>query len=616
MKDKPPFILFSNKSKSLNSRIQSSRKIKNHVNITFKRIPKEILKDSVELRKIVFKERKPIYDVINLSKKPNEIKITHDMSDQTQKNLENINSFREYFYDFNNDERKLLGKVSLVKAENDRFGSQFHKIERIKNKLRSGTYLDYDYLIPIANKYAFRGIKVPKINSYKSVFSGSPLILSGSELEDFIVYNLGDRDKGTKFLQRMEKIVDKKEKGNFIISQSEMKNNVEAPETIKGYVPPEILIPKLENEIQTSKTTLDNINDLELFFKTRKKKFNIFEKLKSEKRKITIKKNLPLINKFNINNLLNHNKDNNNHNHNDNDNNSNFSMEHLSPIARKNSFLYNDNSSEKKILSNDKSTLFIFSKLPSNDKNKKKFSVASHFSYEKNLRKSNFSHINLFGNNLNRRFTNAHQHHNFRGFLQNNSVDEKNNIQSNNNSFLNISKDEKLKERINKFKNEKNKLDSNNKLKKRESLFLNLSDNYNILSPQKKSQINLKKNKKIFDKNEAEQNLLQTEKIFNLVLEDQNLSYNINQIIQYLDERGYNTSKNIDSQELFQNFDKAEKRMQRNILQDEYKMRGEMINTKYKNLMKKDKNFSQQIEENTSKYKKMLCEKNFDVVKE
>ena len=331
-------------------------------------------------------------------------------------------------------------------------------------------------------------------------FSGSPLILSGSELEDFIVYNLGDRDKGTKFLQRMEQIVDKKEKGNFIISQSEMKNNVEAPETIKGYVPPEILIPKLENEIQTSKTTLDNINDLELFFKTRKKKFNIFEKLKSEKRKITIKKNLPLINKFN---------------NNDNDNNSNFSMEHLSPIARKNSFLYNDNSSEKKILSNDKSTLFIFSKLPSNDKNKKKFSVASHFSYEKNLRKSNFSHINLFGNNLNRRFTNAHQHHNFRGFLQNNSVDEKNNIQSNNNSFLNISKDEKLKERINKFKNEKNKLDSNNKLKKRESLFLNLSDNYNILSPQKKSQINLKKNKKIFDKNEAEQNLLQTEKIFN-----------------------------------------------------------------------------------------------------
>ena len=94
------------------------------------------------------------------------------------------------------------------------------------------------------------------------------------------------------------------------------------------------------------------------------------------------------------------------------------------------------------------------------------------------------------------------------------------------------------------------------------------------------------------------------------------MSYNINQIIQYLDERGYNTSKNIDSQELFQNFDKAEKRMQRNILQDEYKMRGDMINTKYKNLMEKDKNFSQQIEENTSKYKKMLCEKNFDVVEE
>jgi hypothetical protein len=56
--------------------------------------------------------------------------------------------------------------------------------------------------------------------------------------------------------------------------------------------------------------------------------------------------------------------------------------------------------------------------------------------------------------------------------------------------------------------------------------------------------------------------------------------------------------------------------MHRNILQEEFKMRGDLINTRYRNLMEKDKNFSMQIEENTSKYKKMLCEKNFDIVEE
>ena len=81
-----------------------------------------------------------------------------------------------------------------------------------------------------------------------------------------------------------------------------------------------------------------------------------------------------------------------------------------------------------------------------------------------------------------------------------------------------------------------------------------------------------------------------------------------------MNERGYNTSKNINSQELYKNFDNAEKRMHRNILQEEYKMRGDFINTRYKNLMEKDKNFSMQIEENTSKYKKMLIEKSFDIV--
>ena len=475
MKDKPPFILFSNKSKSLNSRVQSSKKFKSNINLTFKRIPKEILKNSAELRKIVFKERKPVYDVINLSKKPSEIKISNDMSDQTQKNLENINLFRENFYEFNVDERKLNGKISLVKQENDRFGNQYHKIERIKNRLKSGTYLDYDYLIPIANKYYSKGIKSPKINSGKSIFSGSPLILSGSELEDFIVYHLGERNKGIKFLKKIKKIVDKKEKGNFILGQSGMKNKMDDdPEDIKGYIPPEILIPKLEKEIQDSKKTLDNIKDFELFFQKKKRKFNLFDKLESAKNKIRINKNLPLIKKLNINNMLdnnnkknnnneNNNKENNNNENNNNENNNNsnkdnnLSIGYLSPISHKNTFNKVDLSTENRILGNDKSTLFIFSKLPPNNHHhKKRFSVVSNFGYENiKRRNSNLSNINFFGNNIKRRFTNSNTHNNLKGFLQNNSTDTKNNNLSSNNSFLNYSKDEKQHEKINNYQKEK-----------------------------------------------------------------------------------------------------------------------------------------------------------------
>ena len=95
-----------------------------------------------------------------------------------------------------------------------------------------------------------------------------------------------------------------------------------------------------------------------------------------------------------------------------------------------------------------------------------------------------------------------------------------------------------------------------------------------------------------------------------LFAEDNNLNKEEN------GKRKSTSSRNINSQELYKNFDNAEKRMHRNILQEEYKMRGDLINTRYKNLMEKDKNFSMQIEENTSKYKKMLIEKSFDIVED
>ena len=604
MKDKPPFILYSNYNKSLSARSSSSRRFRNNVNLIFTRIPKDILENSKEIKKIVFKERKPVYEIINFNKKPNEIKISNDMSDQTQKNLENINSFRENFYEFNKDEQELLENAASVKKENDIFGNQYHKIQDIKNKFKTGTYLDYDYLIPIANRYSARGIKVPKINTGKSVFSGNPLILSGSELEDFIVYNLGDRKKGTQFLERLGDIMEKKENGE-IISPPENQDN---PENMKGYIPPDKLIPQLQNEIHTTKNTLKNLDNLDNFFKSKKSSnLELFYNSEDSKSKIRIKKNLPSINRL-------YNKNNNSIN----DTSDLSLINNLSPSSLNSSYNRN-NSNELSPVSNDKSTLFIFSKLPSNNRSINRFSAISALYNKNNKRKSNLPDINFLFRNARGRFSNANNYNRIRSSLQNNSADAKNRIMSKNFlKFENLSKNERIEEKNNSNESEKRELDlikqlnykPKNESKINLNLKLDLSDNNNndVFNEKEKRQIKLKRLK--FKRLKEDENLIRTEKIFNLVLKDQTLDHSRDKIIEYLKERGYNTSRNINNKELYLNFDKVEKGVQKNLFQDELKIRGDLADTRYKNFLEKNRILSKELEDNTLKYKKMICEKN------
>ena len=601
MKDKPPFILFTNLNKSLNSKIANPIKYKKDMGQIYSRIPEDVLENSEELKKIVFKERKPVYDVINLYNKPKEIEITHDMSDQTQKNLENINSFREDLYEFNQEESKLLGNFSLIKKENEIFGNQYHNMQRLKYRFKSGTYLDHDYLIPIASKYFAKGIKVPKIYTGKSVFSGNPLILSGSELEDFIVYNLGDRKKGTQFLERLEDLLEKKEHGIYIPPEKK-----EKPEYLKGYVPPELLIPQLQNEVQMSKDTIKDLNSLENFFKDKK---SLSDKSEKEKSKISIKKNLPMIKRFNNRNKLNL----------SNNNSINLSnIEPLSPLSQKDSPINNKfNSNENSSLSTDKSTLFIFSKLPQSGRKKDRISVINDLYSEQSKRKSNLPNINYLLRNLKGRFSNINIKNNIRPSLQNNSAEASNKIHSRNTLLLNkYTRDKKIEEKTNSDESEKNDLElikelntkQKNKLKRSSQLKLNLSDNNDSLKEKERAKKKLKKLK--FKKQKDDKSLIKTEKMFNLALNEKDFDNNKIEIIKFLKKRGYNTSRRVNNQELFKNMDRVEKGMQKSILQDEIRIRGELINTKYKNLLEKNNTLSKQIEENTFKYKKMIMQKN------
>ena len=281
-----------------------------------------------------------------------------------------------------------------------------------------------------------------------------------------------------------------------------------------------------------------------------------------------------------------------------------------------------NNSNDNSPISSDKSTLFIFSKLPSNNRRKNRFSAISDLYNQKNKRKTNLPDINFVLRNIRGRVSNVNIHNNNRSSLQNNSADAKSKIMSKN--FLrlkNFPKNERIEEKNISDESEKSELELINQLnynpknesKRTLNLKLDLSDNNNdIFNEKEKRPIKLKRLP--FKMLKEDENLIKTEKIFNLVLKDKTLDYNREKIIEYLKERGYNTSRNINNKELYLNFDKVEKGVQRNIFQDELKIRGDFANTKYKNLLEKNNIFSKQLEDNTLKYKKMICEKNMDKI--
>ena len=625
MKERPPFILYNNNnSKSLSSRISSSKLYRNNKNPIFSRIPKDVLENSQEIRSIIFKEKKPFYYIINVDKKPNKIRLYNNMPEAQREKVENINSFRENIYEFNQEENDLMDEVEKVQKENIFFSNKYHKLQKNKSKYSTGTYLDHDYLIPIANRYISKGIKVPKMNSDKSVFSGNPLILSGSELEDFIVYNLGDKKKGTEFLKRMEEIMEKKIKGNNMITAEETKKlqELEKPEYQKGYIPPEELIHQLQEDNNKSKETIKNINNLENFFHSDKKDSNklininpnssLFENSESDKSKIKIriKKNLPSLKKYNNNSIFN--------------------------INNKSTNITNINSINS-AKSKDKSTLFIFSRLPSSTRNhnnklldneESRLSLISNLYKEQSKRKSILPNISFLIKNIKGHFSNINMNNNIRTSLQNNSADAKNKILSRNNLNLDFS-EAKIEEKTNSDENEKNELElidelePKPKIQLKKKFDLNISDdnsnndiikiNDNINNEKNKAKkLGLKKLSIRFQKNEK--TLKKAEKIFDMILRNKNSNTNKNkkEIEKFLEKRGFDTSRAMNNRLLFDNIDMVEKGMQKKVLLEELKIRGELVNTKYKKLLEKDDLFSKQIEENTYKFKKMLYEKNVD----
>ena len=122
---------------------------------------------------------------------------------------------------------------------------------------------------------------MPNLSDEHNLFSGSPLILQGTELKDYIVYYFGKRVKGIKYLKKLKAYVEKKiETNNKIdINEKEKLEELIKKEKPKGYIPPEEEINILKNDISNSEQTYKNLIEIEEFFKPRKKKLKIIKSL-------------------------------------------------------------------------------------------------------------------------------------------------------------------------------------------------------------------------------------------------------------------------------------------------------------------------------------------------
>ena len=269
MKLKRDFILYSKPNKQL-PKFKTSD---NELDRIYKKIPLLIMQENPEIKKAFKPEKKPYIMGIKKYLKPDLIRIKKEMSESDVKMFTKINDMKEIVYNINNEEDDK--EFEKIVEENKLFDKIYTKLKEDKNKFRLGNYLDYKSFLNISSQYVAKKMKVPNLSTEHNLFSPNPLILQGSELENYILYNYGDRTKGVKFLKKLDDYLEKRLRGINKMSVKEMERieKIKREEKPKGYIPPDTEISMLKKDISNSETTYKNLVELEEFFKPKEKRF-------------------------------------------------------------------------------------------------------------------------------------------------------------------------------------------------------------------------------------------------------------------------------------------------------------------------------------------------------
>ena len=245
----------------------------------FKKISEKELDEMPQINDAFHPSKKAFIYGIQKDSKPEYIRLNKQMNYSDIKMYKKINDLKELVYEINKEDHKE--DLNNISKENELFEKNYKKIKKDKNKLNRGNYLDYPQFLNISSQYVAKNTKVPNLSDEHNLFSGSPLILQGTELKDYIVYYFGKRVKGIKYLKKLKAYVEKKIETNNKIDNNEKEKLEELikKEKPKGYIPPEEEINIIKNDISNSEQTYKNLIEIEEFFKPRKKKLKIIKSL-------------------------------------------------------------------------------------------------------------------------------------------------------------------------------------------------------------------------------------------------------------------------------------------------------------------------------------------------
>ena len=606
----------------------------------YDRIPIKVLKKRPEIEKLIFPEPPVVYEGISKIEKPEKIKIPKGISEEKEKKILSLDEFKEMIYNFNKQEKIYL-KNEPIKIENQVFCNNYKKLLKQKNKFKTGTYLDQDYLIAIANRYAQRGMKIPKISSDKNIFKSNPLILSGVDLENYFLYNLGNKYKSGIFLNKVDDIVERKLRGNYVLSDEE-KRRLEflmENEKPKGYIPLDVLIPKLKDDIAKTQSTIDNLenknnvndiynannennNNIEINNQSSERTrnirnnnnniYNYSTNMTSSSRKIRIKKSLSLVNYNKYSSRINSSASTKEQN-----------SQRFSLLNPRIALPYLDNNSKSKInsaVTRDKSRLIFPVKI-------EKKNILNYLK-QKLLNNDNVREIlsgyNRISNTIETENVNTINSINTINSVSNGKKILKRSLKSINssNSLTTIRKNSIIsaisKESKKKSSNINKELPTTNTNNENTSVNDNNKILSNIFSGNEKKEENKKRHVNI-EMQKREENYKKCESIFNSILEGKFESNRSKSVLsEFLLNRGYKSIKKFKDKDNVLNINRIKnKSIERNFILEEYKLRSgdngkSPLTEKQQEIINKNEKIIKKIERNEFIFKKLICEKHID----
>ena len=596
-----------------NIRLTSNfEKSKDKLHRIYERIPIQVLKEKPEIEQLVFPEPMIIYDVINKIKKPEKLIIPKGISEVKEKKLKSLEEFKEVLYQFN--QKKTDDKnIENIKIENKIFCNNYEKLLKEKNKYKTGTYVDQEYLFIIANRYAQKGIKIPEISKEKNIFKSNPLILNGSELEYYFLYNLGDKYKSSKFLNKVEDLVDRKLTGNFILTDEEAKRLefLQKNEKPKGFIPYEQLIPKLKNDIMKTQLTIDNLPKVNIETIETAKSRNIHKEnnindystniTSSHRGRIKLKKSLSLANYNKFSNRVNSSIST-----------KEYSSKRFSLLNPKMNFPlieFNKNNISNEIIKD-----YPINKIPIKIEKK---NLLNFLNQNDNLNTNNKNNIRPPFSSFNRVNVYDKLILNKKKILSKRSIKSINSLTSVRTKSLGSAISKKSK--MNTIENLTNNTIGNNIFDEIKVNNMDLPNKNNIVFDffkEKKIKENNNNNIKINRKDEIYK---ECESIFDSLLEGKYKSRrNVNVLKDFLKSRGYNIDNKLIHKTNVLNVNRIKnKSIERNFIMEEYKIRNREngkspLTEEQQAIINKNEQIVEKIGKNDYNLKKLICEKNIE----